>query len=55
MVKGCLLLIRYGGGPGAVVKGGLLEKSEIAGSNPTLAFEFQRNKMFLPRSLANIQ
>ena len=33
----------------------LLGKSEIAGSNPTLAFKFQRNKMFLHRSLANIQ
>ena len=32
-----------------------LGKSEIAGSNPTLAFKFQRNKMFLPRSLSKIK
>ena len=30
-------------------------KSEITSSNPTLASKFQRNKMFLPRSLINIQ
>ena len=28
----------------------LLGKSEIAGSDPALAFTFQRNKLFLPRS-----
>ena len=33
----------------------LLGKSEIAGSNPTLAFKFQRNKMFLPCSFVKIQ
>ena len=45
-----------GGGPDAVVKAaGLLGKSEIAGSNPALAFKFQRNPMFLPCSLVNIQ
>ena len=45
-----------GGGPGAVVKAvDLLGKSEIAGSNPALAFKFQRNQMFLPCSLVNIQ
>ena len=33
----------------------LLGKSEIAGSSPALAFKFQRNKMFLPRSLVKIQ
>ena len=33
----------------------LLEKSEIACSTPTLAFKFQRNKMFLPCSLAKIK
>ena len=32
--------------PGAVVK---------AGSNPYLPFKYQRNKMFLPRSLVNMQ
>ena len=32
-----------------------LGKSEIAVSNPALAFKFQRNKMFLPCSLVNIQ
>ena len=30
-------------------------KSDIAGSNPTLAFKLQSNKMFLPRSLVKIQ
>ena len=29
--------------------------SEIVGSSPTLAFKFQENKMFLPRSLVKIQ
>ena len=29
-------------------------KSEIAGSNPTLALKFQRNKLFLPRSHVKI-
>ena len=33
----------------------LLGKSEIACSNPTLAFKFQRNRMFIPRSLVKIQ
>ena len=33
-------------GPGAMVEA----ESELAGSNPTLAFKFQRNKMSLPRS-----
>ena len=33
----------------------LLGKSDIAGSNPTLASEFQRSKMFLPRSIVRIQ
>ena len=32
-------LAYYGGGPGAVVKAACLE-SEIAGSNPTLTFQF---------------
>ena len=32
----------------------LLGKSEIAGSSPTLAFTFQRNKTCLPRSLVKI-
>ena len=40
-----------GGGLGAVVESYLLRKSEITGSSPSLAFEFQKNKMFLPRSL----
>ena len=40
------------GSPGAVVKA--TWKWEIAGSNPTLAFKSQRNKMFLPRSLVKI-
>ena len=40
------------GGRGAAV---CLESPEIAGSNPTLAFKFQRNKIFLPRSLVMIQ
>ena len=30
-------------------------KSEIAGSSPSLAFKFQRHKMFLPLSLVKIQ
>ena len=30
-------------------------KSEIAGSRPALAFEFQRNRMFLPCSLIKIE
>ena len=34
---------------------GLLGKSEIAGSNPALAFKFQRNQMILPCSLVNSQ
>ena len=33
----------------------LLGKSETEGSSPALAFNFQRNKMFLPRSLENMQ
>ena len=33
----------------------LLGQSEIAGSNPALAYKFQRNKMFLPCSLVKIQ
>ena len=33
----------------------LLKKSEIAGSNPSLAFKFQRNKMILSRSAVKIQ
>ena len=33
----------------------LLGKSEIAGSNHTLALKFQRNNMFLPHSLIKIQ
>ena len=33
----------------------MLGKSEIAGSNSTLDFKFQRKKMFLPRSLVKIQ
>ena len=33
----------------------LLGKLEIAGSNPTLAFKLEKNKMFLPRSLVKIQ
>ena len=45
-----------GGGPGAVVKAaGLLWKSEIAGSNPALSFKLQRNQMFRPCLLVNIQ
>ena len=35
--------------------GCLLGKLAIAGSNPTLAFKFQRNNMFLPCSLQKIQ
>ena len=38
-----------------MVKSSLLGKSEIAGSNPSLAFKFQRNKMFPHRSLVKIQ
>ena len=41
--------------PGAVVKALCLESQEISGSNPTLTFKFQRNKMFFPRSLVEIQ
>ena len=44
-----------GGGPGTVVKAACLEKSEVAGLNPTLASKFERNKMFLHRSLVMIQ
>ena len=33
----------------------LLRKSEITGSNPSLAFKFQRDKMFLLCSLVKIQ
>ena len=33
----------------------LLRKSKMTGSNPTMVFKFQRNKMFLPRSLVKIQ
>ena len=33
----------------------LLGKAKITGSNPTLAFKFQRNKIYLPRSLVKIQ
>ena len=43
-----------GGGPSAVVKESCL-LWKIASSNPPLAFKFQRNKMFLPRSLVMIQ
>ena len=39
--------------PGAVIKVACLE-SQIVGSSPALAFKFQRNKMFLPRSLMKI-
>ena len=39
-----------GGGPGA-----LHGKTELAGSSTALAFKFQRNKMFLTRSLVMIQ
>ena len=42
-------------GPGAVVKAALLGKSGFAGSNPSLAFTFQRNKMFFPCSLVKIE
>ena len=41
--------------PWCTVSSCLLGKSEIAGSNPTLAFKFQRNKIFLPRLLVMIQ
>ena len=44
-----------GGGAGAVVKAVMLGKSEIAGSSPSLAFQFERNKVFLPCSLVRIQ
>ena len=37
------------------IKSCLLGKKEFAGSFPDLAFKFQRNKMFLPRSLIKIQ
>ena len=33
----------------------LISKSEIEGSGPALAFKFQRNEMFIPRSLVKIQ
>ena len=33
----------------------LLEKSEIAELSPALAFNFQRNKMFPPCSIVNIE
>ena len=32
----------------------LIGNSEIVGSNPTLAFKFQRNKLFLPNSLVKV-
>ena len=38
-----------------IITVGLLEKSEIAGSNAALAFKFRRNQMFLPCSIVNIQ
>ena len=44
-----------GGGPGAVVKAACLELRKITGLNPTLAFKFQRNNFFLPRSLVKIE
>ena len=50
-----LIIDIRGGGPGAVVKAACLKKSEIAGLSPALAFKFQRNQMFLPRSLVKIQ
>ena len=40
------LQLCVGGGPDAVDKACLLGKSEIAGSNPALAFKFQRKKCF---------
>ena len=33
----------------------LLGKSEIADSSPAMAFKFQRNKMFPPCSIVNIE
>ena len=39
--------VRGGGCPGG--------KSEIADSSPALAFKFQRNKMFPPCSIVNIE
>ena len=44
-----------GGGPAAVVKAACLESREIAGSNFSLTFMFQRNKLFLLCSLVMIQ
>ena len=59
----CSLIIFYfilivddmNGGPGAVklmlqllINSCLLGKSEIAGSNPTLTFKFQKNNYFFP-------
>ena len=38
--------VECGGSTGAMVEA----ESELAGSSPTLAFKFQRNKMSLPRS-----
>ena len=39
-----------GRGPGAVVNAACLESRRSLGSNPTLAFKFQKNKIFLLRS-----
>ena len=48
----CLYVITIpnGGGPWC-----LLGRTEIADSSPALAFKFQRNKMFPPCSIVNIE
>ena len=48
----CLYIRRAEGGGGSWC---LLGKSEIADSSPALAFKFQRNKMFPPCSIVNIE
>ena len=44
-----------GGGGSAMVKSALESQAKIVGSNPSLAFKFQRDKMFPVRSLVKIQ
>ena len=48
-------LIWGGGFTCAVVKAAYLESRRLRVSNPTLAFKFKRNKLFLPHSLSKIQ
>ena len=55
-----VITIPKGGWGGGRAGGGgeswcLLGKSEIADSSPALAFKFQRNKMFPPCSIVNIE